>query len=268
MKIALWQTPPHHDVQAALEQLSKAAQHAKAAGAQLMATPEMALGGYNIGPDKCADLATQADGLIAAIKDIATQHDIALVAGLALPGPDRPFNAAIAVDGSGNDLCRYHKTHLYGDVDRAQFTAGNALSPLFDLHGWRIGLAICYDVEFPEVTRSISLQGADLILVPTANMAPFTSVATRLVPARAEENAVFLAYCNYVGQEGSFAYCGLSCVCGPDGNDLARGTASGTDVLIADLDRAALADCRAVLTHLTDRRPELYGAQKELSHDE
>ena len=52
--------------------------------------------------------------------------------------------------------------------------------------------------------------------MPTANMAPFEGVATRLVPARAEENAVFVAYANYVGAEGAFAYFGLSCVCGPD----------------------------------------------------
>ncbi|WP_050528600.1 carbon-nitrogen hydrolase family protein [Pseudorhodobacter aquimaris] len=258
MKIALWQTPPHHDVQTALEQIDSAAKQARAAGAVVMVTPEMALGGYNIGPEKCAELAQQADGLIAALKQIATAHDIALVAGLALPGEGRPFNGAIAVDGHGRELCCYHKTHLYGDVDRAQFTAGKALSGLFDLHGWRIGLAICYDVEFPEVTRSLALQGAELILVPTANMAPFTSVATRLVPARAEENAVVVAYCNYTGHEGDFDYCGLSCVCGPDGNDLARSKASDSDVLIADLSHAALADCRAVMTHLRDRRPELY----------
>jgi predicted amidohydrolase len=89
-------------------------------------------------------------------------------------------------------------------------------------------------------------------------MAPYESVATRLVPARAEENAVYLAYANYAGREGAFHYFGLSCVCGPDGTDLSR-AGRGEEMIFADLDKAELAEARAQATHLADRRPELYG---------
>lgn len=261
MKIALWQTSPHHDEFAALNALDQAACLARSNGAELMAAPEMTLGGYHIGLERCTDLAARANDLIDAVGKIAQRHEIALVVGLALPGPDRhPFNAAIAVDRMGTEICRYHKTHLYGDVDREQFSAGAELSPLFELNGWRISLAICYDMEFPEIARSLRLQGADVIVAPTANMVPFQTVPTRLIPARAEENAIYVVYSNYIGEEGDLTYCGLSCICGPDGNDLVRGTAHDAAVLFAELDKTALSQCRDTQTHAADRRPELYSA--------
>lgn len=258
LKITLWQTPPLHDPDQALAALNQKARLARAQGAELLVTPEMTLGGYNVGPDRCKTLAASADALIGALKSIAKEHGVALVVGLALPGPDRPHNGVIAIDATGVERCRYHKTHLFGSVDQAQFTAGPALSGVFDLNGWSVGLAICYDIEFPEVARTLALQGADLILVPTANMKPFDSVATRLVPARAEENAVYLTYANYVGTEGDFDYGGLSCICAPDGSDLARASRDAPDLLFATLDRSALAACRKLQTHCADRRPELY----------
>ncbi|WP_324754481.1 carbon-nitrogen hydrolase family protein [Roseovarius sp. Pro17] len=259
MKIALWQTVPLHDAQQALVALDQAAQLARAEGADLILTPEMALGGYNVGADRCQTLAASADSLIDALKSIARKYEIALVVGLALPGPDAPYNGVIVLDAAGNERHRYHKTHLYGGVDRTQFAAGAALSGVFELNGWSVGLAICYDIEFPEVARALALQGADLILVPTANMIPFDSVATRLVPSRAEENAVYVAYANYTGTEGEFTYGGLSCICRPNGNDLARAPQEAPDLLFADLSHTELAACRKLQNHLADRRPDLYG---------
>lgn len=258
MKIALWQTMPLHDAQLAFAALDQAAQLARTKGADLIVTPEMALGGYNVGPDRCKTLAASAGAFSDALKRIAKKHEIALVVGLALPGGKLPYNGVIILDAAGVEVHRYHKSHLYGEIDRAQFVAGTALSGVFNLNGWSIGLAICYDIEFPEVARALALQGADLILVPTANMIPFDSVATRLVPARAEENAVYLGYANYIGTEGEFNYGGLSCICGPDGNDLARARQDAPDLLFADLNHTDLATHRKLQNHLTDRRPSLY----------
>ena len=217
------------------------------------------LGGYNIGADAVAAHAAQSSEVIAELADMAKRHNIAVVAGLALPGPSRPLNACIAIDAKGTELCRYAKTHLYGPVDAAQFSAGPALSSTFQLGGFACSLAICYDIEFPEVARALALAGSDIILTPTANMTPFDSVATRLVPARAEENSVCVAYAMYVGAEGAFAYNGLSCLCGPEGQDLVRGSTDAPDILIADIDHSALDRARASQTHLADRRPDLYG---------
>ena len=258
MKIALWQTSPLHDTHQALAALDQKVRQAQAQGADLVLTPEMTLGGYNVGADRCKMLAASADALIDALKSIALQHRVALAVGLALPGPERPYNGVVVIDAAGIERHRYRKTHLFGAVDQHQFTPGAALCGIFDLNGWSVGLAICYDIEFPEVARTLTLQGADLILVPTANMKPFDSVATRLVPARAEENAVYVAYANYVGPEGEFDYGGLSCICAPDGTDLARGSRDAPDLLYATLARGALTACRKLQTHCADRRPELY----------
>lgn len=258
MRIALSQETPIGD-RDPMRRLDTTAAQAKSAGAALLITPEMGLTGYDIGPEAIAARAEPVDGaMMTAVAAIARRHDITLVVGFPEAAPSgKPYNAAALVDASGvlRGLCR--KTHLFGDVDRSQFSPGPTLADAVDLNGWRLGLAICYDIEFPEVARHFAIKGVDAILVPTANMHPYTSIATRLVPARAEENAVYIAYANYSGPEGRFDYCGLSCICGPDGNDLAR-AGDGPDFLLADLSKPDLARTRAVSTHLADRRTDLY----------
>jgi predicted amidohydrolase len=243
-----------------LARLDASAARAARGGADILIVPEMALTGYAIGAEAVRAAADPPDGPVAAaVGELARRHGLALLAGFPKVGADgRVYNAIHLADRTGAARASYAKTHLYGTIDRAQFAPGPELAAPVELGGWRLGLAICYDIEFPELARALALAGAEAILAPTANMAPFDSVATRLVPARAEENAVFLAYANYAGREGDFAYFGLSCVCGPTGADLAR-AGGGEEMIFADLDRAALAAARAAATHLADRRPELYG---------
>ncbi len=242
-----------------IARLDGAAARAAAGGATLLILPEMALTGYNIGAEAAAVAAEPEGGAMdRTMVETARRHSLALLAGYPRRGADgRVLNAVRLVDRTGATVATYAKTHLYGTVDRSQFAAGPGYAPVVALDGWRLGLGICYDIEFPETARLLALAGAEAILVPTANMAPFGSVATRVVPTRAEENAVFIAYANYCGAEPPFVYVGLSCVCGPDGADLAR-AGEDEEMIFADLDRARLAAVRAVATHLADRRPDLY----------
>lgn len=261
MRLALDQGPPATGGSAeALARLNRVARTAAAGGATLLITPEMALTGYNIGASAVRAAAEPPDGpMLAGLAEIALRNGIALLAGFPELGADgQVYNAIHLVDRRGRGRATCRKTHLYGAVDRAQFAAGRSLAEPVELGGWSFGLAICYDIEFPEVARAQALAGVDAILVPTANMVPYDGVATRIVPARAEENEVYVAYANYCGAEGVFTYCGLSCVCGPDGVDLAR-AGSGEEMIFADLSKPHLAAIRASLTHLADRRPELYG---------
>ena len=258
MKIALWQTTPRSSIDIALKALTMAAQGAADDRADILVTPEMFIGGYNVGADTVVAHAAQAAGVLNSLQEIARSHRITLVVGLPAPADPRPRNTSVIIDQDGNVLGAYSKTHLFGSVDQEQFMAGDTLSDVVTLNGWRVGMAICYDVEFPELVRALALKGAELILVPTANMTPFDSVATRLVPARAEENAVFVAYCNYIGAEGSFTYNGLSCICGPDGADLARANEASVDVVCATITRQQLSITRQNYTHLRDRRDDLY----------
>jgi predicted amidohydrolase len=260
MRIACFQGPERAATPGGnLGRLAEAAARARAGGAGLLICPEMFLTGYMIGRQAAALYAQPPGGpLLARAAQIARAENIALAFGFPERDGDAVHNAAIVIDASGEVLATYRKTHLFGDVDRDQFAPGDDPPALFDIGGFRCALLICYDVEFPENVRALALRGADLVIVPTALMQPFDVVARALVPARAFENQLFVAYANRCGSEAPFDYCGLSCVVGADGADLAR-AGRGEELIFADLDPAALAESRRANAYLRDRRPELYG---------
>ena len=259
LSLALWQTPHLHTTAQSLARLDATAAQAQAQSADLLLCPEMGLTGYAFGPDRVAALAEPADGTLAqAVSAIAQRHRIAIVYGYPERHPEggKPFNATQAFGPQGESLGRYRKTHLYGALDHAQFSAGEAASRVFSWRGWQLGLLICYDVEFPEAVRGLALQGADAVLVPTANMVGFDEVSTLLVPARACENRVVLAYANACCAEGNTHYNGLSTVADAHGTVLAQ--AGRTEaLLLAPLQRTALLTARQH-SYLNARRPELY----------
>lgn len=260
LTLALWQTPYATTTAEALQRLDAACAQARAQGANLLVTPEMVLTGYAIGAERVAALAEPADGPLAqVVAGIAQRHRIAIVYGYPEQNPQgKPFNAAQAIGPDGTRIAHYRKTHLFGDLDRTQFSAGEAASQVFEWNGWRLGLLICYDVEFPETVRLLALQGADAVLVPTANMEPFDEVQRVLLPARALENRLFVAYANACGQEAPLGYNGLSALYGPDGRTLVTAPASGERLLRVVLTRSALATARTT-SPLPDRRSDLYG---------
>ena len=153
-------------------------------------------------------------------------------------------------------LANYRKTHLFGEFEADHFTAGDTPVVQARLAGLTVGLLICYDVEFPETVRLLALQGADAVLVPTANMVPFDEVQRILLPARALENRLFLAYANACGREGGLHYNGLSQVNAPDGSATAQAGAGETQ-LRATLQASARTATPAA--QLQDRRSDLCG---------
>ncbi len=261
MKIAVLQSEPQSG-DGAFETLQSYAVQAAQAGCDVLVTPEMFLTGYNIGARAVAAAAEPENGpSIRKVADIARHNRIAVVVGHPVRTPGgKAYNSASLIDRHGKTISSYAKTHLYGDIDRAQFSPGDTLSPVVELAGWRVALAICYDIEFPELVRSASVAGADVVLCPTANMEPYQAVTTRLVPARAQENGVAVAYANYCGSEGQFTYCGLSCICGPDGEDLARAGSRDEALIMAELSLDDVRSARREVPYLADRRPQLYGA--------
>ena len=247
------------DVSANLHRLDEACRDAAASGVDVLVTPEMYLTGYNIGRAAAAVLAEPARGTrVEAVGAMARRHGIAIVFG----HPERDqagcvANTAVCMDSNGRFVASYRKTHLFGDLDRDMFRAGSGNEALFDLHGWNVGMLICYDVEFPENTRRLALQGADLIVVPTANMEGFDFVAQHLVPTRAYENQLFVAYANFCGNEADVAYNGLSCIAAPDGTVLAQ-SGRTPSLVWADLTRAALTAGRVLNGHLAVCRDSLH----------
>jgi predicted amidohydrolase len=254
LKLALWQcTPAPLDVQGNLARLDAAAREATRAGAQLLVCPEMFITGYAIGAPAVQALAQAADGAWAgAVASIAQRHQLAVVYGYPERGADgRVYNAAQWIDSSGQRCLNYRKAYLFGDLDKGQFAAEAPSVLTFDLLGWKVGLLICYDVEFPEATRALALAGADLIVVPTANMAEYDFVARALVPVRAYENQLYVAYANFTGAEGTLHYGGLSVLAGPDGAPLSQaGREEG--LVLATLEANHLVAARRAAHHVRD----------------
>lgn len=260
MRVAMYQCPPLPlDVAANLRRLRDRAVEAAAQGADLLVCPEMFLTGYNIGAQAARSLAQLHDGPAASeIAAIAQASGIAILYGYPeRSAEERIYNAVQLIDADGRSLCNYRKTHLYGELDKSMFAVADEDFPMIEFRGWKLGFLICYDVEFPENTRHLALAGAELILVPTANMEPYHFVAEVTVRARAFENQCYLLYANYCGSEGDVHYCGLSSICAPDGNQI--GLAGHEEALVvATLDRQVMDASRAINTYFKDRRPGLY----------
>jgi len=260
VKLALWQTVGvPGEVAANLAALEDAAHAAAVAGAALLLTPECWLCGYNVG-SAIAELAESRAGVGAArIADCARRHRIAIAYGYAEldAGSGEVFNSVQVIAASGTSLSNYRKNHLFGPMERTAFRAGDGFAAPFDLGDFSVGLLICYDVEFPEAVRALKLMGAQLILVPTATTDEYASVPGFIVPARAIENQLLIAYCNHCGVENGMRFLGRSCLIGTDGAIIA--SAGATDaLLVAQIDRTTLSAGSALYPYLADRRPDLY----------
>ena len=258
LRVAMFQGPAATgDVTANVAAIDAAARRAATEGAAVLVTPEMSATGYNIGA-LSAQRAEPTDGpLHTAISSIAVKHHVAIIYGYPERSPTGNYNTVTAIGPDGKALGSHHKVHLYADLDRRLFRQGEHLVSQFELGGLTCGLAICYDIEFPELARAHADAGTEVLFVPTALMKPFEVVSHVVVPARAYENQFFVVYVNRCDVEDELHYCGLSCAVGPDGADLARAGA-GEQLLLVDIDAAALITERSVNTNLADRRHDLY----------
>lgn len=222
--------------------------------ADLLITPELFVTGYDIG-DRLRELVS-ADHLDA-VCSIAERNRIAIVVGLAeYDAAGALYNNAVFIDDRGAVGGRHHKTHLFGEIDRAYFTPGSQPATVVQYRGVNIGVMICYDVEFPENVRMSALAGAHLLAVPTAQMTPFAFVADVVIRARAWENQIYVAYINHDGVENATTYVGRSSIVGPDGGVLDR-IESGNGTIIAEIDTEVVRRAQEANPYLADLRPEL-----------
>ena len=242
------------DDEANLQRIASAAADASAGGARLLIVPELAVTGYGAGQAAFAQLASPASGAAAErLSAIARENGIAIIAGFAEREGSSTYNSALFTDGIGTNAV-YRKSHLYGDYERGAFKPAVPDSVMVDLGGIRIGMLICYDVEFPENVRRLALAGADLVVVPTAlpKGASGSFIAGHMIQVRAFENQVFVAYINHCGADDNFTYAGLSRIAAPDGRLLAEAPAEGETLLFTEIRPEDYAQSRAENTYLLD----------------
>lgn len=255
MRLMIAQTAPQreripHNL-AELEALCRAAQEARA---DILALPELALTGYLIF-NQLDELAEPRNGpLLTEAARLARHYGLHLVLGFAEKATEGIYNSAVLLDDMGRQLGCYRKMQLWAD-EHEVFLPGSEPLVVETRHG-RIGLMICYDNEFPEVSRALAQQGAELIISPTANMEPNAQRQQLQVRCRALDNQVFVACVNRSGQEDHLQFCGHSLVAGPDGEVLTQLTQQpGTSIL--DLDLSRCQESRKAQDYLHDLHPGL-----------
>jgi 5-aminopentanamidase len=216
----------------------------------LVVCPELFVSGYNVG-DRIRKMAEAQDGAFReAAAALAMKRRTALIYGYPELADNGLFNAAICIDAQGRTIAHHRKLRL-PNFERSNFTLGGAYT-FCDLQGWRVAILVCYDVEFPEAVRACATRGAQLVVAPTALKKEWAFVARSVIPTRAFENGVFLAYANYCGREGSFEYLGESCFVSPTGN--VTNARDEETLLRCRLDRSEIEAARRALPYLDDCR--------------
>lgn len=266
-KIAVAQMDPHiGDLPYNRARILDMLRAAAAEGAKVVVFPECALSGYVF--DSAASALTSTETVpgetTSSISKVCAALSIYCIFGLLERSGDDIFNSAVVIGPQGI-VQNYRKCHLpVLGIDR--FAAKGDSIPVIDLPFARIGVLICYDLRFPEASRSLALRGIDLLIIPTNWPEGAESSPDFLTRARSWENRLFVAACNRVGEERGTRFIGRSQIIGADAKFMAEADGTSEVILYADIDPALAREKRVVIRPgefefdpIGARRPELYG---------
>ena len=207
LTIALAQTTVSNKTHENLKTARICIRQAVAKGADLIVFPEM----FMARPQEGVPLSVVAEPLdgpfVNSLSEMASEHGIAIVCGMweSVPGEsNRAANIAITLGPDGAILARYNKIHLFDALSIQESNTmirGKSHPPLFSVNGIQLGLAICYDLRFPELFRNLSLRGVDAVIVPSAWYAGTMKEEhwLTLLQARAIENSIYVFGANLCG---------------------------------------------------------------------
>lgn len=245
------------DVSINLKRMAEFVAQAADAGCDLVLFPELADLGYDLS-DSAAQGYTAWPHTQKTLAALAAQHKICLVCGVCAAEQAGLANALIAWGPHGNILATYRKIHLFctQTVDEsAVFRAGH--EPVMFFHqGICFGLALCYDLRFPELFRLYAHKGCEVMLVAAAWPAARAHVWQTLVQARAIENQYFVLGANRTGSL-PFAFAGASLCAAPDGNTQHSRTTE-EELLVTHIDTRQIAEHRAAIPAWDHCRPDIY----------
>jgi len=236
---------------------------AKQQGASLICFPELNVTGYSTRAP-IADAAESIPGPISRrLQQMAQEFQIKILAGLAEKDNRGRIYASHLVVTPREISGIYRKIHI-APPELGIFTAGNA-APLFQIDGVNLGIQLCYDAHFPELSTRMAVKGADILFMPHASPrgTPSEKLTSwlRHLTARAFDNGVFIVACNQVGEnQKGLEFPGLAVVVGPSGNVVQSEISGREGVLVADLTAKELSAVRdhKMRYFLPNRRPELY----------
>ncbi len=237
--------------------VSTMATEAARRGSRLVVLPELWPSGYDL--KRAADYATALDeGLFAEVAALARQQGVAIVGSqLSSMGEGKVGNTAVYFDGNGRNLGSYHKIHLFGAMDEDSFLSEGRSMTLVETGWGKVGLAICYDLRFPELFRAYALAGAQAVILVAQWPRPRLAHWRTLLRARAIENQMFIIACNRVGRTGGTEFFGRSCILDPCGEVIVE-AGEQANLISATLETDQVPAVRASMPIFEDRRPGAY----------
>ena len=253
-----------------LKAMEKRVKQAKKIKAKLIAFPELSLTGYTI-RDTAYELAEPVPhGLsIREVEKIAKQEDMHIVFGMIERSAKASavlHNSAILIGPKGY-IGKYQKMYLptHSIFEEKRYFRPGYQTPLFETDVGKIGMTICYDIYFPEITRLLSLKGANLIVCISASPSMRRGFFETLTTARAMENGVFVAYVNLVGIEDGLQFWGGSRIIAPSGSLITQARYDADDFIHATIDYSDINRVQAWIPTLRDLRPEIFTSLREES---
>ena len=232
--------------------------------AQIVVLPELCNSGYVFRSTyEARATAVPADGtLLAGWAEEAARGDAIVIGGFCELAEDGEIFNSAAIVGREGVLAVYRKLHLW-DQEQRWFARGEQPAPVVQTRHGRVGLGICYDIEFPELTRGLALGGADLIVLPAnwPHDGRDPPMLRSLAVTTAYLNRVFIAVCDRAGSERGLEFQGGSVIAAPDGSVLAvAGAGAHSETLIADCELQLARDKGNGPNNdaFADRRPEHY----------
>ena len=252
-----------------IEKMKAYAEKANKEGAKLVIFPELSLTDYLV-RDLIYELAEPIPGpSVERMAEIAKENQVYVVFGMpevSQRAESVIYNTAVLVGPEGY-IGKYRKMHLptHSVFEEKRYFRQGYETPVFETKIGRIGLMICYDVFFPEVSRALRLNGAQLIVCISASPAVRRKFFEILTAARAIENNVFLAYVNLVGIEEGLQFWGGSRIIGPNGSIIVKAKYDEEDFTIGEINFKDVKHIAAFVPTIRDLRPELYEELKEAS---
>lgn len=266
VSVACIQTfPKYRDLAANLAEIEL---QAKSIDADILIFPELALTGYFFqSSEEMESLAATTGGALAeSLSRIARENSTAIITGFLEAANGKHYNSALAFDATGKLVGHYRKVHRFY-YETQIFEQGDLGFPVFDLatRGGhvRTGMLVCYDWRFPEAARSLALQGAELIAMPS-NIVTTTGMLHTTLQTRAFENKVALAFADRVGTETlggeTLTFRGESAIINYNGEIIAKASPDKPEAIIAELDLTKTRDKRFNQFNdlLEDRVPAAY----------
>jgi predicted amidohydrolase len=217
---------------------------------------------WNVGffPENVSELADDPEGFTQAkhIGAWAKENAVNVVAGsVAVVEDGHVKNRAFVFDRSGKAIATYDKIHLFSPGKEDQFFTPGSQRLLYKLDGITCGLIICYDLRFPELSRRLALEGAQILFVPAQWPFPRVNHWQVLSCARAIENQMYVVTCNGAGTAGDIRFCGHSAIIDPFGEVLAQADEKET-IIAATLDLNKIEEVRSRIPVFKDRNPKAY----------